>query len=66
MIAASILGARPAVSVLEKEEDRGLFDYRTSLDKLDDRSRALVLTELLPAQELTRSVMRVLKQSLRG
>lgn len=66
IFAAALLGAKPAVSVLEREEDRGLFDYRTSLDQLDDESRDLVLRELLPAQELTHSVMRTMKHSLRG
>ncbi|HEY9719881.1 MAG TPA: ferritin-like domain-containing protein [Trichormus sp.] len=65
-VAGAMFGAKLAVSALEEEEDRGLFDYRTSLDKLDDQSRDMVLRELLPAQELTHSVMRVMKQSLRA
>jgi len=64
--AGALLGAGLAVSALEEDEDRGLFDYRSSLDKLDNESRDLVLKELLPAQELTHSVMRTMKQSLRG
>jgi len=62
--AGALLGPRPAVAALEEGEDRGLADYKSCLNKLDEQSRTIILTELLPGQEWTRSVMRTMKKLL--
>jgi len=44
--AGALLGPRPAVAALEEGEDRGLADYKSCLNKLDEQSRTIILTEL--------------------
>lgn len=61
---ASVFGAKPAVSALEEGEDKGLNDYKNALDKLDEESRQLIMTEFLPCQERTHSTMSMLKKEL--
>ena len=61
--AATALGEKPALSLLEEGEDHGLKDYRADLTKLDGESCQLVCDLILPAQELTlESVSRIRQQ----
>ena len=50
---AKAFGEKAAVAALEEGEDHGLADYKRGLDELDPQSRSLVMTQLLPEQELT-------------
>jgi hypothetical protein len=61
---ARILGDKAAIAALEEGEDHGLRDYRGDIDDLDGESRVLVMSRLLPLQELTHRRMSVLKKQL--
>lgn len=61
---AKILGEKAAISALEEGEDHGLKLYRDELDKLDQESRRLVETDLLPAQERTHRTMSSIKHAM--
>jgi uncharacterized protein (TIGR02284 family) len=61
--AATITGDANAINVLEEGEDRGLADYRNSLDDVDSETAMMIQSELLPGQERTHAVMRSLKHS---
>jgi demethoxyubiquinone hydroxylase (CLK1/Coq7/Cat5 family) len=61
---AKKLGEKAAIAALEEGEDHGLKLYRGDIDKLDPRSRAVVETEVLPAQERTHESLSALKHSL--
>jgi len=50
---AKAFGEKAAVAALEEGEDHGLADYKRGLDDLDPQSRTLVMSKLLPEQELT-------------
>ena len=52
---AKAFGEKAAVAALEEGEDHGLADYKRGLDDtdLDPQSRSLVVSKLLPEQELT-------------
>ncbi len=50
---AKAFGEKAAVAALEEGEDHGLADYKRGLDDLDPESRTLVMSKLLPEQELT-------------
>jgi demethoxyubiquinone hydroxylase (CLK1/Coq7/Cat5 family) len=61
---AKIFGEKAAISALEEGEDHGLKLYRDEISKLDQDSRRLVETELLPAQERTHRTMSSIKHAL--
>ena len=61
---ARILGDKAAIAALEEGEDHGLRDYKGDIDDLDGESRVLVMSRLLPLQELTHRRMSVLKKQL--
>jgi demethoxyubiquinone hydroxylase (CLK1/Coq7/Cat5 family) len=61
---AKVLGEKAAISVLEAGEDRGLKLYRDEIGKLDATARAVIETEVLPAQERTHHSLSTLKHSL--
>jgi hypothetical protein len=50
---AKVFGEKAAVAALEEGEDHGLADYKRGLEDLDPTSRTLVMSKLLPEQELT-------------
>ena len=50
---AKAFGEKAAVAALEEGEDHGLADYKRGLDDLDPNARSLVMSKLLPEQELT-------------
>lgn len=60
----ALIGAVPAIAALEEGEDRGLVDYKKALEKLDPQSQELILNDLLPGQEHTHSIMRMMKKNL--
>lgn len=51
--AESYIGERIALLALGEKENIGLQRYQEVLDAVDDGSRELILTELIPAQEQT-------------
>jgi hypothetical protein len=61
---AKVLGEKAAISALEEGEDRGLRLYRSDIQKLDPASRAVIESEVLPAQERTHSSLSNLKHSI--
>jgi uncharacterized protein (TIGR02284 family) len=61
---AKVLGEKAAISALEEGEDHGLKLYRDEIGKLDQESRRLVETELLPAQERTHRTMSSVKHAM--
>lgn len=64
---ARMLGDKAAIAALEEGEDHGLEDYRDELDDedLDVQTRAIVVGQLLPAQQATHDRMSALKKALR-
>jgi demethoxyubiquinone hydroxylase (CLK1/Coq7/Cat5 family) len=60
---AKVLGEKAAISALEQGEDHGLKLYRDEIGKLDATARAVIETEVLPAQERTHHSMSMLKHS---
>ncbi|MGQ0505970.1 MAG: DUF2383 domain-containing protein [Myxococcaceae bacterium] len=60
--AAAAMGDKAAISALEEGEDHGLADYRRDVKDLDPESRALVESQLLPAQEKTHAALSSLKK----
>lgn len=50
-----------ALTVLEEGENEGLRNYKSRLEPLDSASKKLVLHELLPGQEVTRSAISQLR-----
>lgn len=63
---AALLGRDAAIAALEEGEDLGLRDYREALPQLDDRTRAWVEQELLPAQIRTHQVLSEARHSGNG
>ena len=61
---AKVLGEKAAISALEQGEDHGLKLYRDELEKLDATARAVIESEVLPAQERTHQSLSTLKHSL--
>jgi hypothetical protein len=61
---AKIFGEKAAISALEEGEDHGLKLYRDEIGKLDQESRRLVETDLLPAQERTHRTMSTFKHTM--
>ena len=61
---AKIFGEKAAISALEEGEDHGLKLYRDEIGKLDQESRRLVETDLLPAQERTHRTMSTVKHAM--
>ncbi len=61
---AKIFGEKAAISALEEGEDHGLKLYRDEIGKLDQESRRLVETELLPAQVRTHRTMSTVKHAM--
>jgi len=61
---AKVLGEKAAISALEQGEDHGLKLYRDELEKLDATARAVIESEVLPAQERTHKSLSTLKHSL--
>jgi len=61
---AAVLGDKMAIDALESGEDQGLADYRQDLTKLDDNTRQLIVSQLLPKQEETHRTMSTLKKQL--
>ena len=62
--AATALGEKAAIAVLEQGEDHGLKDYRSRTGELDLGSQALVREHLLPQQVETHRIVSTLKHSL--
>ena len=60
---ASVIGASTVIAALEEGEDRGLAAYRDA-GHFDVVSRAIIETELLPAQERTHERMSKLQHSM--
>jgi bacterioferritin (cytochrome b1) len=61
---AAVLGDGLALAALGEGEERGLHDYRNNLSGLDEDSRTLVASRLLPEQERTAALLRVARASL--
>ena len=61
---AEVLGDKVAIDALESGEDHGLADYRQDLTKLDDSTRQLIMSQILPKQEETHRTMSTLKKQL--
>jgi uncharacterized protein (TIGR02284 family) len=61
---AKVLGEKATIAALEEGEDHGLKLYRTDIPRLDAASRALVETDVLPAQERTHSTLSALKHTM--
>ncbi|HEX6766527.1 MAG TPA: DUF2383 domain-containing protein [Polyangiaceae bacterium] len=62
--AATALGEKAAIAMLEQGEDHGLNDYRMRTAELDLGSQALVREHLLPQQVETHRIVSTLKHSL--
>jgi uncharacterized protein (TIGR02284 family) len=60
---AKAFGEKAAIAALEEGEDHGLRLYRDDLNKLDAHSRALVESDLLPAQRQTHDALSALKHT---
>ena len=58
---ADLLGDRTAIAALEEGEDRGLALYKGDLGDCDRRTRKIIHTELLPEQQRTHGLCRLLK-----
>ena len=61
---AKAFGEKAAIAALEEGEDHGLRLYKGDIDKLDPASRALVETDVLPAQERTHRSLSTLKHEM--
>ena len=61
---AKVFGEKAAISAIEEGEDHGLKLYRDEIGKLDQESRRLVETDLLPAQERTHHTMSSIKHAM--
>jgi rubrerythrin len=61
---AKAFGEKAAIAALEQGEDHGVRLYKGDLDKLDPASRALVETDVLPAQERTHHSLSTLKHAM--
>jgi demethoxyubiquinone hydroxylase (CLK1/Coq7/Cat5 family) len=61
---ATAFGEKAAIAVLEEGEDHGLRDYKADLDKLDNESRRLIESQILPAQQQTHRALSTLKHSM--
>ncbi len=61
--AATAIGLKPAIAVLEEGEDHGLRDYRKSITSLDAQTQQFVTDRLLPGQIETHRVISDLKRS---
>jgi uncharacterized protein (TIGR02284 family) len=63
---AKIFGDKATISALEEGEDHGLSDYRRELEDkdLDPAARAIVIGQLLPAQQQTHSRLSALKKTI--
>ena len=61
---AKAFGEKAAISALEQGEDHGLKLYRDEMEKLDATARAVIETEVLPAQEHTHRSLSTLKHAL--
>ena len=48
---AKLFGDASALKSLKEGEEHGLKDYREALDDVDESSRTLILSQLIPAQE---------------
>jgi hypothetical protein len=58
---AALLGDRAAIAALEQGEDRDLALYSDGIPGCDPRTRKLIETQLLPAQQHTHDLCRTLK-----
>mgnify|MGYP000158458199 CR=1 FL=1 len=61
--AASLLGTGAVIAALEQGEDIGLDSYRTPMTELDQVSRQMIDSDILPAQERTHHRMSMIKKS---
>jgi hypothetical protein len=61
---SKVFGEKAAISALEEGEDHGLKLYRDEMEKLDATARAVIESEVLPAQERTHKSLSMLKHSL--
>lgn len=63
---ARAFGDKSAIAALEEGEDHGLRDYKDEIDDedLDIQARALVIGQLLPAQQATHDRISALKKAL--
>ena len=63
--AATALGDKPSIDILEEGEDHGLKAYRDELEKCDcSVTKSFIQSELLPGQEQTHEAMSTLKRTL--
>ncbi len=58
------LGEKAAIAALEEGEDHGLKLYKSDIAKLDPTSRAVIETEILPAQQRTHYSLSTLKHAM--
>jgi uncharacterized protein (TIGR02284 family) len=61
---AKALGEKATIAALEEGEDHGLELYRKDLSRLGDASRAMIESDVLPAQERTHRAVSTLKHSM--
>ena len=63
---AKIFGDKAAIAALEEGEDHGLKDYKRELDDkdCDAQTRAIVMNQLLPAQQQTHARLSALKKQI--
>lgn len=61
---AKAFGLKAALAALEEGEDHGLRLYKREIDNLDFSTRAVVESELLPAQMRSHDVMSAVKHSV--
>lgn len=61
---AKAFGEKAAIAALEEGEDHGLRLYKGDIDKLDPTSRALIESDMLPAQERTHRSLSTLKHAM--
>jgi hypothetical protein len=64
---AKAFGDKAAIAALEEGEDHGLRDYKGELDDadLDQQSKTLLMSRLLPAQQETHDRMSALKKMMK-
>jgi len=61
---AKVLGKKAAIAALEEGEDHGVKDYKADVKDLDPQVRAMVETQLRPAQKQTHDRLSALKHRM--
>ena len=61
---AAVLGEKSAIAALEEGEDHGMNDYESDVAKLDEPTKAFILSKILPEQKRTQTGVRELKKQM--